>query len=485
MSRYLNCCSVDGNPPVWAQKITCFLPRDQTEAWLNAYFPGASPQDARQQRAADIEMHRQLQDKALALQKRSVAVVATSAPAGQKTPEPEDPDDWEDPDWGDPEDWAFEGPEPAPEPAPEPGGAGWPAPEPGGAGWEEAAGAPAAVAAPMEAAMALGVADEWRLDAQAIERFSQMFADACTAAGEGVDKLGQAEAGPVLSMSGLPIEILLQIWALADVDGDDKLDVREYLVCCFLVQRCVQRQEPPPPSLPPSLLESAGMAEARQAAETARKEAEALRQVAETLNEQLEVMEARCIEVGLEVKVLRQQLEEDNRRYHQLQAPTSSQWKTLCAGIDTEAMVRSFFDRRQQHNLTGCPQLQIESIVWTGNREMISKFQSAGNLWINPRQAHQQGGDSLLFHGCPQDVAANIQAAGLLLQHAGNGMLGRGLYFAPDPRKSSQYFRQRGKFMFICRVNLSKAKYAQNQTFDEFCVYDERHVVVLWMLKIA
>ena len=39
--------------------------------------------------------------------------------------------------------------------------------------------------------------------------------------------------------------------------------------------------------------------------------------------------------------------------------------------------------------------------------------------------------------------------------------------------------------MFICRFNLSKAKYKQNQIFDEFCVYNESHVVVLWMLKLA
>ena len=50
-----------------------------------------------------------------------------------------------------------------------------------------------------------------------------------------MDRLGKAEAGAGLSMSGLPIEILLQIWSLADVGGDDQLDLREYLLCCFLV----------------------------------------------------------------------------------------------------------------------------------------------------------------------------------------------------------------------------------------------------------
>ena len=44
--------------------------------------------------------------------------------------------------------------------------------------------------------------------------------------------------------------------------------------------------------------------------------------------------------------------------------------------------------------------------------------------------------------------------------------------------------------MFICRYNLSAAQHAgpntnhRNKTFHEFCVYDESHVVVLWMLKI-
>ena len=71
-------------------------------------------------------------------------------------------------------------------------------------------------------------------------------------------------------------------------------------------------------------------------------------------------------------------------------------------------------------------------------------------------------------------------------------MLGQGLYGAPDPRKSLNYVKgTTGKFMFVCRFNLAAAKHAgpktshRNSTFDEFCVYDERHVVVLWMIKLA
>ena len=108
------------------------------------------------------------------------------------------------------------------------------------------------------------------------------------------------------------------------------------------------------------------------------------------------------------------------------------------------------------------------------------------------------GGDTLLFHGCSQEAATNIQADGLKLSFAAQGMLGTGLYGAPDPRKSLQYCRGggQGKFMFICRFNLGKrgtkppqhagpSTSHRNTTFDEFCIYDERNVVVLWMIKLV
>ena len=74
--------------------------------------------------------------------------------------------------------------------------------------------------------------EEWRIDAGAVTQFTKMFTDACAAQGSGVDRLGKAEAGAVLSMSGLPVPTLLQIWSLADLDGDDRLDLREYLLRC-------------------------------------------------------------------------------------------------------------------------------------------------------------------------------------------------------------------------------------------------------------
>ena len=123
--------------------------------------------------------------------------------------------------------------------------------------WQKPAEAPAVPADAVAVAAALAAPGEWSIDEVTVSTFSKMFADACTSQGPGTDRLGKAEAGPVLAMSGLPTETLLQIWSLADVDDDDRLDLRGFLLCCWLVQRSVQRQLPPPASLPPELLASA------------------------------------------------------------------------------------------------------------------------------------------------------------------------------------------------------------------------------------
>ena len=91
-----------------------------------------------------------------------------------------------------------------------------------------------------------GADEEWRLDAAAVAQFSRLFADACAAAGPGTDRLSKPQAGAVLALSGLPTHVLLQIWALADVNGDDRLDLRGYLLCCWLVRRGVQNPNPNP-----------------------------------------------------------------------------------------------------------------------------------------------------------------------------------------------------------------------------------------------
>ena len=77
-------------------------------------------------------------------------------------------------------------------------------------------------------------------------------------------------------------------------------------------------------------------------------------------------------------------------------------------------------------------------------------------------------------------------------------MLGKGIYGAPDPRKPKQYCGKskqdcpNGKFMFLCVFNLSAKEVKdagpttehRNSHFEEFCVFEEKHAVVLWQLKV-
>ncbi len=168
-------------------------------------------------------------------------------------------------------------------------------------------------------------------------------------------------------------------------------------------------------------------------------------------------------------------------------------WARLARGVETEAELHQFFARRQARAPNGAGRtLHIGSAVKVVNNSCLQAFVSGKGLVKDALRAHRVA-DSFLFHGCPQAVAANIQSDGLKMSFAANGMLGRGLYGAPDPRKSLQYCKDSalGKFMFVCRYNLSQAKRAgpdtqhRNTIFDEFCVTDERHVVVLWMIKLA
>ena len=124
-------------------------------------------------------------------------------------------------------------------------------------------------------------------------------------------------------------------------------------------------------------------------------------------------------------------------------------------------------------------------------------FRPSGRFDISPSKAASKSGDTLLFHGCSQMSATNIQATGLSISFAAQGMLGKGLYGAPDPRKSLQYCNrgmqasQHGNFMFICRFNLTQAQFAgpnthhRNTQYEEYCVMQDAQVVVLWMLKLA
>ena len=95
------------------------------------------------------------------------------------------------------------------------------------------------------------------LDAQSVAKYTALFNQYCQEAG-GVSSLDKASAG--LSRSGLPVEKLMHIWSLSDVDRDDRLSLSEYLICCVLIKTCVVTQQPPPTTLPPELAQSAAAA---------------------------------------------------------------------------------------------------------------------------------------------------------------------------------------------------------------------------------
>lgn len=161
----------------------------------------------------------------------------------------------------------------------------------------------------------------------------------------------------------------------------------------------------------------------------------------------------------------------------------SSTWLRLNGGISTFADVEKLFSDRQPV-VSGHPKLQIESAVCLANERALGSFVSAGGFDLTPVRGHSTG-DTLLFHGTNEAAVANIQATGRpTMQFAANGNLGRGIYGAPDPRKSLGYASGRhGKFMFICRFNLQGARDG-NWGLDEFAVYNDNQVVVLWMLKV-
>ena len=63
------------------------------------------------------------------------------------------------------------------------------------------------------------------MEAAAMALFAKMFADAC--AQSDCRTLGKQESQ--IALSGLPTDVLLHIWALSDVDGDDQLDLSSML----------------------------------------------------------------------------------------------------------------------------------------------------------------------------------------------------------------------------------------------------------------
>jgi hypothetical protein len=198
-----------------------------------------------------------------------------------------------------------------------------------------------------------------------------------------------------------------------------------------------------------------------------------------------------------EVEVERQRAELQ-RQMAELRTAGTSIWADLAGALDTDEQVVRFFQRRQRQAHRGEPRLRIFSIVRVENRARLQAFHRGHDVHLRPADAHRQGTDTWLFHGCSREAASNIQAEGLLLRFARqDGMLGQGLYGAPNPRKSWHdcLLGPAGvgdlALLFVCRFSLAApVRHAgprtphRNSLYDEYCVYAEDRVVVLWMLKV-
>ena len=78
--------------------------------------------------------------------------------------------------------------------------------------------------------------------------------------------------------------------------------------------------------------------------------------------------------------------------------------------------------------------------------------------------------ENLLFHGTKQIYLSRIIIQGLLLPNNQDGMLGRGIYLAIDPRKANQYCDPENKIILMVKVLKSKENIdkKQNMLYKEY-----------------
>ena len=78
--------------------------------------------------------------------------------------------------------------------------------------------------------------------------------------------------------------------------------------------------------------------------------------------------------------------------------------------------------------------------------------------------------EKLLFHGTKQIYLSRIIIQGLLLPNNQDGMLGRGIYLAIDPRKANQYCDPENKIILMVKVLKSKENIdkKQNMLYKEY-----------------
>merc|ERR1719312_760232 len=93
--------------------------------------------------------------------------------------------------------------------------------------------------------------DPWVTTPMEQERHAQQFNSISPEGGF----ISGAQAKGFFMQSGLPPMVLAQIWGLADMNGDGKMDINEFSVACKLINLRLKGMELPK-SLPPQLLNS-------------------------------------------------------------------------------------------------------------------------------------------------------------------------------------------------------------------------------------
>ena len=153
----------------------------------------------------------------------------------------------------------------------------------------------------------------------------------------------------------------------------------------------------------------------------------------------------------------------------------------LLKGKSEYNQVNSNFETAQVHG-TSLKVLSIRGIKKKEGEQALDEYKKTC-----------QGKMLSLYHGTKVALIDAItfqtdQTGFKMPTHA--GMLGIGIYFAPDPAKSLQYC-DADKLMFQCDVWIDetegpkKAKYAQNKIYDEWCVYDTHAGNPKYIIKFA
>merc|ERR1719435_631464 len=91
--------------------------------------------------------------------------------------------------------------------------------------------------------------DPWAILPMERERHIEQF----TSVGPKDGFITGAQARGFFMQSGLPPMVLAQIWGLADMNGDGKMDINEFSIACKLINLKLKGMELPK-SLPPSML---------------------------------------------------------------------------------------------------------------------------------------------------------------------------------------------------------------------------------------